>query len=269
MEVVDPKQEFTLWAPVNSSDTVRTGMCVHMGIDAADPGDGVISISAAAGASDTTGKAVPYGIIIGVNDVTQTLNFTDSEPEITGVVTQATQTARTWFGQEGMWSKGDGQALVQLVLIDSNTKIKIPIWGNSTIGTALTLLTSTTQSTTGLGFTTNALDFTPVADYQIFYCRTGSNAGLYRISETTNTTVHTFQVPWTHDVEIGDTFVAAPVRPGLGRLQTDSSAIYLNADATPTSDYYAVNYDYIDLREAGKEHAIFRFSPEQFNPQRT
>ncbi len=59
------------------------------------------------------------------------------------------------------------------------------------------------------------------------------------------------------------------MRPGLGRLQTDASAIYLNADATPASDYYVVNYDYIDLREAGKEHAIFRFSPEQFNSRRT
>lgn len=266
-EVVDLKQSHCLWAPVNNNDTVREGMIVEMGENAANAGDGVISIGAAAGDADTTGKAVPYGIIIGTNNLTKVYNATDGGEEITGVVTQATQVARRWFGQEGMWSKGDPQALVQLALIDATTRIKIPIF-NSTWGTAITTLTSTTASTDGLGFTTNTMDFAGIADYQIFYCRTGANAGLYRISETTSQTVHTFQVPWPYDVAIGDTFVSAPCRPGLGRMQTDTDATFINQTSPYTTHNYNVFYDYIDLRESGKEHAVFRFAPEHFNAMR-
>jgi hypothetical protein len=51
-------------------------------------------------------------------------------------------------------------------------------------------------------------------------------------------------------------------------MQTDALATYINADATPATDYYSVYYDHIDLRFAGQEHVVFRFSTEQFNPQR-
>ena len=271
-EVVDIQNAYTTYAPINATGTIYEGQIVECGSDDANAGDGVISITAAAGVADITGLTVPYGIVTGVNDVTQTLSTSVVDvhvgsPSITGVNTQAAQVARDWFGQEGMFSKGDTQALVELALIDSNTRIKIPIW-NGAVGTAISLLTSTTASADGLGFTTNAMDFTGVADYQTFYCRTGANAGLYRISETTSTTIHTFQVAWPQDVAIGDTFVAAPVRFGYGRLQVDALATYLDASATPGTDYYGVFYDYIDLSEASKEHAVFRFGPDQFSANR-
>jgi hypothetical protein len=103
-----------------------------------------------------------------------------------------------------------------------------------------------------------------VADYTTFYCRSGANAGLYRISETASATVHTFQIAWPHALAASDVFVAAPVRFGYSRLQTDALASYLDASATPATDYYNAIVEHIDLRETGKEYCIFRFSPEQF-----
>jgi hypothetical protein len=166
-----------------------------------------------------------------------------------------------------MYSKGDPQALVQVARIDATTQIKGSIF-LTTYGTAPTVLTSTTASTTGDGFTTNAMGFAGIADYQTFYCRTGANAGLYRISETTSQTVHTFQVPWPYDVAIGDTFVAAPVRKGHGRMQSDTDCTFINSTSPYTTHNYNVIYDHIDLRFAGQEYAIFRFAPVHFDGMR-
>ena len=95
-----------------------------------------------------------------------------------GSDTQSTQNARKYFGQEGMWSKGDKQPLVEVALIDNTTRIKAPIYSGS-YGSALTLQTVTTGSTTGLGYTANASDMTGMANNCTSYCRTGANAGLY------------------------------------------------------------------------------------------
>jgi len=272
-EVVDIKQEHVTWAPVNNTDVISSWQVVQCGNDAAGVGDGVYNITAAAGAADTTGKAVPFGVVLGNNDFSQTLNSGSAidtgtgSTNITGVVTQATQTAREWFGQEGMFNKGDGQAFVQVALLDATVKVRWPLY-NGAWGTAPTVETSTTTSTDGLGFTTAAIDFTPVADYQTFYCRTGANAGHYRISETTSTTVHTFQVPWTYDVAIGDTFVVVPVRFGYTRFQTDALASYIDVSATPATDYYNGVCTYMDLSRPGQEYVDIKFAAEHFNATR-
>ncbi len=272
-QVVDLKDGQCMWLPVNTTTVITDGEIVGCGSDDANAGDGVVNITAAAGASDTTGKTVPIGVVVGNNDVVKSLNSSgaidnnNGATSVTGVESQALQVARNHFGQEGMFSKGDTQALVQVAEVTPETWIEIPIY-NAAWGTAPTVLTSTTTSADGLGFTTGAMDFTGVADYQTFYCRTGANAGLYRISETTSTTVHTFQIAWPYDVAIGDTFVAVPMRIGGGRLQTDALASYCDCSATPGTDYYTVITKALDLRYAGQEKAVFKFSVEQFTPKR-
>lgn len=269
-EVVDIQDNQTTHAPIDGVLIVYEGQIVGCGSNDANAGDGLVPLAIAAGVADITNLSVPYGIVTGVNDVSQTgaaaaIDIGTGTPFITGVSTQAAQNARNWFGQEGMWSKGDPQVFAEVALIDSTTRIKIPIF-NGAFGTAISPLgTLSSISATGLGFTSaTAIDFTGVADYQTFYCRSGANAGLYRISETTSTTVHTFQHAWPHVITSTDVFVAAPVRFGMGRLQTDALSTYLDASATPGTAYFNVIYDYIDLREAGKEHAVFRFSPVHF-----
>ncbi len=275
-EIVDLKASQCTWVPVDDNVTVEVGTIVGCGTDHdTTSGTGVRSISAAAGVADITGLEVPYGVVIGINDITQSNNTTADEiptPQITGVITQATQVARSWFGQEGMWNKGDPQALVQVGLVDATTRIKMPLY-NAAWGTAPTLLTVTTGSTDGAvtggtAIVTNATDVASVQEHGIAYCRTGANAGLYRIVNTASDTTHTFKVPFPYDIAVGDTFVIVPCRVGLGRMQTDALASYINVAAAGATAYYEVFYDHLDLREAGKEYAIIRFSSAHFTANR-
>lgn len=262
MEVVDLKDEQCIWVPVGlSAETLYVGQLVKWSNNG-----GVANAGQASGRYDVTGVAILAGIVTGVNDVTQTNDTTYSTVSITGLTdgdSQATQTARTYFGQEGMFSKGDPQPLVEIALIDSTTRIKAPFYSGS-YGSALNLQTVTTGSTDGLGFTANASDQAGVADRATSYCRTGANAGLYRVSDDTSTTVLTFDYAWPQDIAIGDTFARLPICLGLCEVQTGTEAQYLEADDAAVSNGWHICVEHIDMREAGKEHIIFRFMPTHF-----
>lgn len=266
MRVVDLKAEQVSWFPISgSADVIYVGQLVEWGEDG-----GVAPAGAASGAWDTaatTGESVLAGIVVGVNDNSKTLSSTYNVNQITGLTdnsdTQATQLARNYFGQEGMWSKGDPQPLVQVAMIDSTTRIEAPIY-SSTHGAALNLQTITTGSTTGLGYSANASDMTPVANNATSYCRTGANAGLYRVSDDTDQTTVTFDHSWPHDIAVGDTFARVNIAPGHCRMQTDSESIFIDNDAALTSDYWGIIVESLDLRTAGSEKAVFRFIPKHF-----
>lgn len=252
----------SIWVPIDSADTIYTGSIVT------SVNDGVGPVGAAAGAADTTGKAVIRGLVIGTNDDIPTLNTTYMNHSIAGVTSQAAQIARSWYGNEGQWAKGEPQPLVKIALLTPLTMLKARIF-NASWGVAPSLLTVTTGSTTGLGFTSNACDFTPVADLATSYCRSGANAGLMRISDDTSTTVETNDIAFPQDIAVGDTFVRVPMRPfGDSYVQMDTEALFFDAAASPATDYYVINVIELNLKEAGKEYVVFTFGSVHFDGHR-
>ena len=263
MEVVDLKDEQCSWFPISgNADTVYVGQLVKWSEDG-----GVENAGQASGAFDTTGNVVLAGIVVGVNDIDQTYDSTYKTISMSGLAdgsdTQSTQNARKYFGQEGMWSKGDKQPLVEVALIDNTTRIKAPIYSGS-YGSALNLQTVTTGSTTGLGYTANVSDMTGIANNCTSYCRTGANAGLYRVSDDTSATVVTVDHSFPHDIAVDDTFARVNVTPGHCAMQTGTEAIYIENDDACTTDGWGIIVEHLDLRAAGKEHAVFRFIPRHF-----
>lgn len=252
-----------IWMPVDGTDIAYVGQLVK------STGDGVGNIGQASGAADTSNLTSIYGLVVGVNDTfeNQTYSSTYREQQITGVLTQAAQIARKYIGNEGMYVKGDPQPLVKVALIDATTVLRAYFY-NSTYGTATSLLTVTTGSSTGVGFTSNATDHTPVADKSTSFCRTGANDGLYRISDDTSTTVETNDRAFKKAIAIGDTFVRLPVRQGVSFVQTDTEAIFFDASASPASNYWIINVLTLNFDEAGKEYCEFRFAACHFDEAR-
>ena len=256
----------TIWAPMDTTSTPT----LYYGQLVVVTGDGVGPAAAASGVGDTTGKQVLYGIVVGSNNRTPVYDSTHSTDKITAVITQAAQTERDWVGAEGVWVKGDPQCMVQVAVISAETVIQSPLYVTSD-GTAPTLLTVTTGSTDGLGFTSNATDFTPVADLCTSYCRTGKNAGIYRISDDTSTTVETNDLAFPQDIAVGDTFVRVPVRPvGYSYVQLNATdpGLFINCALGLVTDYFIIDVLELDLRVAGKENVKFRFHPCHFDKVR-
>ncbi len=258
----------TAWFPVNmvsAASTLYLGQLSFFPV--AD--NGLAPLAAATGAEDTSGKQVITGIVVGTNDLTPTFDATYGQ-YITAVDTLALQQARRQLGAEGMFAKGDPQALVQVDLLSAQSVIKANIGGSATVmATAPTLLTVTTGSTTGTGFTSNATQFTPVAQLATVHCRTGGNAGLYRISSNTSTTAFTFTTLWPNAIAIGDTFVAVPYRLGFCyaniNTTTGKLGLWLNGTALDATNSFIIDVIEMDLAVAGSETITFRFAPGHFD----
>lgn len=264
MEVVKGTPEL-MWCPVSGTDTLYVGQPVKWSAN------GLVPLGAASGAADTTTKSIPYGIVTATNNAVETEVFssTYNTEYVTQVQSQANQIARNWHGVEGrMYNNNDPQAFVQIARIYPGTKIKAPIF-NAAFGTAPTVTTVTVGSTTGAGYTAGACDFTPVANLCTSYCRSGANRGLYRISSDTSTTVRTFGTYWPYDIAVGDTFVSVPITQGLSYIQLEATeSMYVDASATPATNYYVVFVDSIDLSVAGKETVTFSFGNVHFDNAR-
>jgi hypothetical protein len=263
MKVVSQSPDQAVWAPVDGTDSVYVNQVVQ------STGDGVAPLGAASGAADTTNKVVPYGCVIGtdVHPAGVFSSVTNSDV-VTGVQTQALQVARDFEGAEGQWVKGDPQPKVQISLITAETILEAPLY-NSTLGTAPTVLTVTTGSTDGLGFTSNATDFTPVADLCTSIGRSGANEGIMRISDDTSTTVSTNDRAFPYDIAVGDTLIRVPLRPiGQSFVQFDSESTFIDVSASPATDYFIIDVLRLDLDTAGEEKVYFRFNPVHFDPAR-
>ena len=229
--------------------------------------DGAAPLAIASGAYDITNDQQLYGVVVGTNDLTPTFEATYGQ-YIAPVQSQANQVARRQFGASGNQSKGDPCAKVEVDVITPCTIIRGDIY-NVTVGVAQTLETVTTGSTTGAGYTANACDVAPVAYMSTSYCRTGANAGLYRIRTDTSTTVATFGTYFPFDIAVGDTFVTVPLRQrGMSYAQITATTNYLgmgfDCAVTPATNYFGVNVLEMDLSVAGKEHVIFNFSAAHF-----
>lgn len=259
-----------IWVPVDyNAVTLYVGEMVVMGFNTSK--SGVIAYTVA-GLGDITSDHGIFGVVIGTNNRTPLFSSTYNSEYITSVSTQAAQLAREWQGQEGMWSKGDPSAMVQVVKVTPETVLEADIYASATaVGTGPTVVTNTTASTDGSTITTAALAATPIAYNQIWYCRSGANMGLYRISYDTSTTSHTFYLTWPYDIAVGDTFVTVPLTIGQSKamFNTTPAGMWINCSiADYNTDHIWLEVLEVDLAITGKEVARFMINPYTFNAKR-
>lgn len=258
----------TIWVPVNfanSSDTLYEGQIVGTSLSSSLPaGEGMLPIGAAAGAADTTGKAVPFGVVVGDNNATKTFDSTYKCHSIASVGSQANLAARDVRGVEGMHPKGDKAAYVKVAVIGTDTILKGRLF-NGAYGTAITAYSNTSASTDGLTVTTSAVSFTPIAYNTTWYNRSGANRGIYRIAYSTSTTSHTFYIAFPNDIAVGDVFVPAAIRQGTCAVQFDAESTYIEMSSVAYStNYYLIDVLEVNLEKSGEEYVIFKFNADQF-----
>ena len=237
-------------AVAGTANTVYEGQLVKY-ID----GSGIAPLGTFTG--NTTQATFPFGVVVGLNNRTPVSNATYGNYG-TQQITQATELARDFFGSTGMFNKSDPQLTAKVALIDPSTVVEAPIF-KSAYGTAMGVLTVTTANSAGTTMVHNSADMTTIANQNIYYCRTGLNAGLYRGSNSTSATTPTFLVPFPYAIAVGDTFVASSV--GLGRqlLNIDSIGMYVD-NANALANYCNVDVIQVDLSTAGQERIQFRFA---------
>jgi hypothetical protein len=262
----------TFWAASDGSSTYYKGQIVTFsGASAGDTNGTCLPLAVPVGAADTTNKQLIAGIVVGFNRRNPryaTVGGGTFEYD-TGVVTQADQVAREYTGAEGMYRKNDPQVLIQVAAINMLSVIRGPIFNNA-YGTAPTLLTNTASDTTGgtSAFATNACSFTPVASLCTTYCRTGNNAGLYRVSSDTSTTAPANVRAFPYDIGVGDTFVRVPLKQGISYIYISGPGLYINCSATPATNYFTVFCTKLNLSVSGWEYAEFRFGRTHFDFER-
>lgn len=252
----------TIWTQIVDSDTLFVGQIVECNAN-----EGAAPIGAASGASDTTGKVVPFGVVVGMNTYVEGYNTTQQAQAITDATPHDSTTE--FVLHEGVWARGDRVAMVEIALITPETILKGPIY-NAALGTATLLGTVTAGSASGVSCTVNTLEVSGVAGLGTVYFRSGANAGAYRVTDDSSATAITWDKPTTKDVEIGDTLVRVNLRSvGPSRAQFDSEAMYIDNNAAVTTDYYSLDIIKLDLEEAGKEHCYFKFNVDHFALKRT
>ena len=227
----------------------------------------VTPLAVPAGAADTTNKQVIAGVVVGFNNRTPTYDSTWKANYATGVLTQADQLARDWALNKGMYSIGDPQVLIDVAIIEPCSLIEGPIY-QAAYGTAPTVITDS-DGTDTTGYTTAGLTstagHTPVDMMSTIYCRTGANAGLYRTTNNTSTTAPDTTIAFPYDVASGDSFVYVGLKQGLSFMYIAGPGMYIDASATPASNYFATIVEKLDLKTAGEEKALFRFDPIHFS----
>lgn len=257
----------TIWAPVDYNNA--TGQTLYVGQlvvgGAVGSCSGSVKAWNPAGVGDTTADQVPFGVIIGTNNKEPVYNSTYKAEYITSVQSQADLLARKFALAEGQFSKNDPQALVKVAVLDPTTVLKGRIFTTS-YGTAVGVVTVTTGSATGAGFTSGSADHTPVAYNATVYGRSGANKGLYRVTYDTSATVRTVYQYFPYDIGAGDTFAAVNISNlGTCKMMTDTAGTFIdNAAAVGTTNYLWIDVLELNLETAGQEFALFRINPLQF-----
>ncbi len=262
--VSEPVQ--TGWYPVYyNAETLYVGQIVTLDIAGPDYGLKAWNV---AGAADTTANQIPFGVVIGFNNRTPVFDTTYKAEKGVSVLTQANMLARDWVGAEGMWSKGEPALMAQVAILDPTTILKGRIF-NGAYGTAVAVGTNTTADSTGVTITTTALSYAGVAGNTLWYCRTGANAGLYRIGYDTSTTAHTVYLPWPYGIAVGDTFVGVNIGLGTCKMDLDAVGTYIEQYADANSfgtDYFWGTVLNANFKDAGNEYCIFRINTAQYFP---
>lgn len=261
----------TFWCSTNGSSTYYIGqiVAIQQASKANAVGGTCVPLAVPAGDADTTNFQVILGVVSGTNNRTPLSNSTGQY--ITGVTTQAAQLARESAFQEGMYAKGDPQALVLVTEITPNTVIEGPIFDTTykVVTPVSTVSASTdTDGMVSANTTINAATFTPVANRATIYCRSGANAGLYRVTASTSTTAPQVTVAFPYDIAVGDTFCYVPLKQGLSRVYIDGPGLFLDSNDGGATNNFNVFVYKLDLATAGKESAQFRFATTHFDSMR-
>lgn len=248
----------SIWTQIVNSDTLYEGQIVEC-----QGNEGAAPVGAASGNADTSGKVVPFGVVLGTNLYNSSYNKTQQAHQITDVTPH--DSTVEYVLHEGVWARGDRVAMVEIALITPESILKGPIF-NAALGTATTLGTVTIGDTNGVTCTVNTLEVAGVANLATVYFRTGANEGAYRVTDDTSATALEWDKATTYDVAIGDTLVRVNgLRPiGPSYAQFDTEAMYIDSNAVLTSDYYVLDVIKLDLSEAGKEHCLFKFNADHF-----
>jgi hypothetical protein len=260
----------TFWVAADGTSTYYMGQIVsYIAASKAMTTGTLLPLAVPAGAFDLTNYQVIAGIVTGIDDRTPTYNATTGLQTVTGTYQSQSQlAARDTTGVEGMYKKGDKGVHIQITEILPQTVIRAPIF-NAAYGTAPSLLTATAGSTDGAvtSFTTNACNFTNVASMGTIYCRSGANAGSYRVSKDVSTTAPTVNTAFDQDIAIGDTFVRVPLKQGSSTVYIDGPGLYIDCSKNPviagTDLFHIIVYN-LDLKVAGSEVADFRFGGDHF-----
>lgn len=248
------------WAPIVYQDTIYVGQLVKCQTD-----EGVVPLGAASGVADTSGKGVPFGVVVGTNNRTPLFNTTYNTQYITDASPLASSTE--FVGVEGVWSKGAQRAMVEVELITPETILRGQLF-NATFGTAMTIGTVTTGDANGVSCTVNTLVIGS-AQLATLYFRSGANKGTYRIEDDTSATALTWDTPTYAAVAIGDTLVKAPIRAiGPAYADFDAESMFIDAAATYGTNYYVIDVIRLDLSVPGGEFVDFKFNIDHFGLKR-
>ncbi len=63
----------------------------------------------------------------------------------------------------------------------------------------------------------------------------------------------------------GETYVRVPLQQGWSFMNIDTEGLYVEVDDTPDANYFLVYVRELNLKEAGREYVVFRFSPIHFD----
>ncbi len=234
----------------------------------------VIPLAVPAGAADATNMQIPAGIVVGFDLRTPKTVVAVGSQYLQNdggtMVSQAAQLARDWTGVEGMHGKGDPAIFLQIEEILPDTLIQMPIC-NAALGTAPTVATATvvSSSTDGMitAITNNAIDHTNVALMGTVYCRSGANAGIYRVQKSTTTTALSVTQAFPYDPAVGDTFVSVPFKQGNSTIYIAGPGLYVDCSKNPViaaTNLFHVIVQRMDLSTAGREYVNFRFGGDHF-----
>jgi len=256
----------TIWVPVLAAQTVYNGSLI--GVDVTTPLEGVMALPVAAGASNTTNKDIPFGVVVGNNNIA---GVAGGDSYITAPAAGAAYGSTAQYqGVEGPWAKGDPIAMVQVAGIDPTTVLRGRLY-DTTLGVAPPPVTVTVNTGgDGLGCTTGAATVASVARFSTLYFRSGANAGVYRTLTSASDTTHTWLQAIKKELTTSDTAVVLNgFRPyGLSLCQIDATARFFDVNAALTADYFKINVLRLDLSVAGQEYVEFQFNADNFTAAR-
>lgn len=153
--------------------------------------------------------------------------------------------------QTAQQTDGSDPARMVSLIINPDAVWKAKLSGGATSGTALSPLTNTVASTTGL-LTTLALG--TAYDDGVIWGYTGANAGILRKVTAVGGTNETPIIAFPQDIAVGDTFLPCTFGPGEDAgfdLTTDLDEVNATADAQATDNFRCVDFFHKDFADRG------------------
>lgn len=267
----------TVWCQIVDTDTIYIGQLVTTAAE------GIKPLGAASGIADTTGKKVVFGVVVGVNLRTPSYDSTYLTDKIVDATPLASTTEFALHGS-GPEPIGGRVAMAKVAIITPETIIRGDI-REEAVATAIGVGTVTVGNSAGTSCTVDSGVGGRASTYickggagandygkpfRTIYFRSGANKGQYRVEDRNGSLNLYWDKPLYTAAAVGDTVVGVNgLRPnGFSHMQVDSESMWIEAAADASSNNYYVIVHRLDLREAGKEFAEFRFCPPHFDPAR-